>query len=153
MHSEDYKRGLLDMLDALTVTSNSGAITARYREEYDWRSANGVTPLRIALEYREELENRKTILSAIELLTKKGYTIFDPGDEPKPPMLSQEQMIRLLQNDGYSIMYPSQPETNVEWSKSSEPSPRRLTSDEMSSVIRSGSALHNAVGHEEDEGD
>lgn len=148
MHSEDYKRGLLDMLDVLTTTSNSGKITARYREEYDWRSADGVTPLRIALEYREELENRKALQAAVNLLEENGYMIFTPGDVPKAAMLSNEEMLRILRDNGYIIEYATQPTTPMWTNKNGDRVPFKGTGheeDESASVIRSATPIERAT--------
>lgn len=132
-HSEDYKRGLLDMLDALTERDNDGLYRSIYSQNTILNLSVESSPILIAIKYRAELESRKALQDAVNLLEengyyvalphlifeyekaaeylrKGGYTVTKPGVNPGPPLMSTDQMIDALWESGYAV-YPKAPGT------------------------------------------
>lgn len=100
-HSDDYKRGLVDMLEALTLTEkDTGRISQRWRENADLRSIDN-TFIIDALAYRKECDERQKLDKMIETLRAAGYAVHNPAHVP-----SIKSAVAFLEHAGYKVIEP-----------------------------------------------
>lgn len=91
---DDYKRGLLDMLDALTVTEHNG-VFALHSQDLDLRKSLNATII-AALKYRNELAERAKLDEAVKLLESNGYLV-----SPAHLITEYEKAVEYLRKGGW----------------------------------------------------
>lgn len=97
----EYERGLLDMMNELTVTDQSGKVETQHLAGVDLR--NCMTPLIVqALDARKKLDEQTKLDQAVALLKAAGFAVHDPKNAP-----SIESATEFLRHAGYTVTTPA----------------------------------------------